>query len=113
MTESVVTYKVRMERMSNDKWPINVCMSNSRKILWEKECKRKVNGRGLQCVRPRLIGGVFGERWMILNGAGEGREWTAKEWKILIDRCVKVIGLANGNGQVSDSKLINKKKAKE
>ena len=43
---------------------------------------------------------------MILNGAGEGREWTVKEWKILIDRRVKVIGVANENGNESDSKLI-------
>ena len=40
---SVVTYKVRMERMSNDRWPKKVYMWNNRKRLWGKKYKRKIN----------------------------------------------------------------------
>ena len=54
-------------------------MWNSRISLWEKECKRKVKECRLQCVRPRLNGGAFGDGWMIVNEVSEGREWTVKE----------------------------------
>ena len=43
---------------------------------------------------------------MILNEAGEGREWTVKQEKTLIDRRVKLIGVANENGEESDYKLV-------
>ena len=63
-------------------------MWNGRKSLWEKECKRKVRECGLQCVRPRLNGRTFGEGWIILKEVSEGRVWTVKEWKTVIDRRV-------------------------
>ena len=80
--------------------------------MWEKECKRKVRECGLQCVRPQLNGGTFGEGWMTLNEVSEGREWTVKEWKAEIDRRVKEIRVekvANGNGDESNAKLVQDK----
>lgn len=47
-------------------------MWNNRKSIRGKGCERKVNEYEL----PRLNAGAFGEGWVILNEAGEGREWS-------------------------------------
>ena len=44
---------------------------------------------------------------MIPNDAGEGNEWTAKEWKTLIHRRVKVIGFAKWQTGVERKATLN------
>ena len=50
---------------------------------------------------------------MILNGAAEGREWTVKEWKILIDRRVKVLGAAKWRMGIERKATLNWYKTKK
>ena len=105
MSKAVLSYKVRLDRMSVARWPKKVHMWNSRQSKWERGCKRRATKCGYQCIRPQDVQ-AHGDVWRMVNERGEGPEWSLKEWKRKIDSRVKQVGRWKGKNGMREKTTL-------
>lgn len=91
LMKAVLAYKVRLDRMTYERWPKKRYMWNSTQSKREKDCKRRAGKCGYQCIRMQDVR-AHRDVWRVVNERGEGPEWSVKEWK-RIDGRVKDVGL--------------------
>ena len=93
LSKAIIMYKVRIERMDDERWVKRVHAWNIRKSKWEKECFRRA--KNLRCQRAWnfqfrniTLGG-----WWLIDERGDGRDWSENDWKKWVNERVKEIGL--------------------
>ena len=96
-----IMYKLRVERMGNDRWVKKVYNEVGKESKWAKSCKRLVKKCGLKCRE-----GVERGWWNVVCMNGEGYNWDVKKWKKEIQRNVSQYGLRKWrNGMENKSTL--------
>lgn len=91
--KGVLRYKVRLERMSSERWARKVYMWNMRVSKWEKKCYAMVYKCSLPVRWSHQLPGRERGEWLMTVGEGVGVEWDRKEWYAEINRRVKEMGL--------------------
>lgn len=89
--KAVLMYKIRLERMNENRWAKKVHRWNNRASKWEKGCKRKVTQCGLRPLTQVALDGNV-DSWMIADERGVGKFWTCKRWKNVINGRVMKLG---------------------
>ena len=105
LTKAVLMFKIRMERMNENRWPKRVHVWNSRKSKWEKECFRRAKNHRCQRVWNAQLHIPSGG-WWLLDERGDGRDWNENDWKKWVNERVKEMGLLRWReGMASKSTL--------
>ena len=95
VTKATLRYKVRLERMDDERIVRKVYLWNESGSKWSKRCMRMTERSGLQVVwEMRMVGRNQNEReWIVTRGGRVGIEWDARKWKSEIDRELEWVGL--------------------
>ena len=97
-------YKVRIERMPDERWVKKVCERVSGGGKWLRTCKRVVRKCGFQNSAPGRHGV---NRWQILGPNGDGQQWSEAVWKKAVKEHVSEYGRGKWrNGMQSKSTLV-------
>ena len=90
--KATLKYKVRLEKMGEDRWAKKVYRDVGNKSKWLKGCVRSV--RKIQMGRKfELREGVRDMDWKLCQGVGEEGDFEVDEWKVIINRKVEEYGL--------------------
>ena len=73
-------YKIRLERMENEKWVKRVYKDIGRQSKWAVACKRLVRKCELNC-REDVFGRGHAAGWNVATLNGEGYNWSVDKWK--------------------------------
>ena len=86
-----INFKVRIERMHDDRWVKKVCEHVGERSKWLKTCKRAVRKCGLKCNNTNP--GRVVNMWQLENAENEGVFWTYSVWKKVTGMAVQEYGL--------------------
>ena len=104
--KAVLMFKVRLERMDEQRWAKKVYMMNHSRSKWEKMCVRYVN----KCEFNRMFTVRLDEtqrpEWRILNENGEGNEWNLQKWKKVVGERVKQLGLRKWKNGINEKQTL-------
>ena len=84
-------FKIRIERMEEDRWVKKVCKHVEVKSKWLKTCKRVVRKCGLNVHREVMVGREGS--WIIRSLNDDGQLWSTRIWKKVIGENVAGYGL--------------------
>ena len=84
-------FKIRIERMTDNRWVKKVCEQTGQKSKWLRTCKRAVLKCGLK-VSARGENGRH-DNWKITGPENEGQLWDGRTWKKVIGERVAEHGL--------------------
>ena len=107
--KSTLRYKIRLERMADERLARKVYLWNESGSKWRKRCRRMTERNRLQVVWGiRMAGRNQDEReWIVTRGGRVGAEWDVRKWKSEIDREVKRVGLNTWkNGMERKSTMV-------
>ena len=101
-----IMYKVRIERMQDDRWVKRVHKDSGRYSKWTKACKRLVRKCGLNC-REDVFGRGHVIGWNVVCMSGEGGDWNIMRWKKVVNQKVRELGWRKWkSGMESKSTLV-------
>ena len=86
-----IMYKVRLERMRNERWVKKVYEHVGKESKWIKSCKRLVKKCDLN-YRENVFGRGHVQGWNVVCMNGDGYNWDEKKWRIEIGKKVNEFG---------------------
>jgi hypothetical protein len=90
---SVLRYKVRLERMDDERWARKMYMWNIKGSKWARRCRALVRKCGMHEAWVRQGPAGPKDEWVVTVRGAIGIEWDEKEWKREINKRVKDYGL--------------------
>ena len=90
MMKATIKYKVRLERMNEDRWVRRIHMWSLTGSKWVDSCRKMVHGCKLQ---TRAVSVRNCEWRMVLNN-GDGMNWSVKQCINEINQRVRKVGLS-------------------
>ncbi len=100
--KAVMLYKVRLERMDEERWARKVYKMNHGRSKWEKMCVRYVNKCDFNRMFTVRIDETQRPEWRMLSENGVGNEWSMQKWKIVVDGRVKEMGLRKWKNGINE-----------
>ena len=107
-----IMYKVRIERMDDERWVKKVYKCSGRHSKWLKSCKRLVRRCGLNC-REDVFGCGHVAGWNVVCMNGEGWNWSMDKWKKTINSRVSDLGLRKWKKGMEDKCTMEWYRVKE
>ena len=83
-----IMYKVRIERMEDERWVKKIYKDVGRCSKWTNSCKRLVRKCGLSC-RENVFGRGHVAGWNVVCINGEGYNWSLEKWRQVVNVQVK------------------------
>ena len=86
MMKATIKYKIRLERMNEDRWVRRIRMWSLTGSRWVDSSKKMVRGCNLQT----RAASVRNCEWRMVLESGDGMNWSVKQW---INERVEKVGL--------------------
>ena len=100
-----IMYKVRMDRMVNDRWVKKVHKCYGRDSKWTKSCKRQVKRCGLNC-REDVLGRGHVAGWNVSCTNGDGWNWSVERWRKVVHMRVSELGLKKWKSSMENKSTL-------
>ena len=91
MYKAQLRYKVRLEKMEDNRWAKKVYKLTARTSKWVGNCVRVVNKCGM--ARSYVNAEGRGREWNLALRPGDTTEYSVANWKVLINQKVREFGL--------------------
>ena len=90
--KATLNYKVRLEKMGENRWAKKIYREMGNTSKWLKGCVRSVGKIGMG--RKFELGqGGRGMEWKLCQGEGDDGDFEVREWKVIINKKVEEYGL--------------------
>ena len=110
--KAALRYKVRLERMNDERWARKMYLWNMRVSKWNRKCHALVRKCDLNEIWAYPVHNRQGDEWLMTVQGVSGIEWDVKEWKKEIEKRVRICGLRiwkQGMGRKDSLKLYRMK----
>jgi len=111
--KGVLAYKVRLERMDNERWVKQIFNTYNSVSKWAKSCVRMINKCNLVRARIIDINGLEQPGWVTQTNNINSRNWSVKEWKPVIDKKVKELGYRKWKDGINRKETLEWYRVKE
>ena len=100
-----IMYKLRVERMPDERWVRKVYNDVGRESKWSKSCKRLVRKCGLSA-REVNFGRERVAEWNVACLNGEGYNWDERRWKKVVVEKVQELGRNKWKSGMASKKTL-------
>ena len=107
-----MNYKIRVERMMEDRIARQIYEWNASKSKWSMQCKKAVRECGLKAMNSIGID-MRDKGWSIRLEDCKGRDLNAKEWKMIINERVSKYGLNRWKKGINEKETLTWYASKE
>ena len=104
MYKAQLRYKVRLEKMDDDRWAKKIYKQTARTSKWMGNCVRVVNKCGL--TRRYLDTEGHGREWNLAITHDDATDYTIENWKVLINQKVKEYGLKKWRVRMDNPEVL-------